>query len=133
MKRKQTRKLPFPAKSIFKNRNVRKALTYAFDFEWSNRNLFYNAYTRTKSFFDNSELASQNLPNKEELLILENYRGKIPDEVFTTIFSPPNTDEENGLRKNLRVARRLLKKEGWIIKDDVLTNKSTGEIFEFEI
>lgn len=120
-------------KSIFKNRNVRKALTYAFDFEWSNRNLFYNAYTRTKSFFDNSELASQNLPSKEELLILENYRGKIPDEVFTTIFSPPNTDEENGLRKNLRVARRLLKKEGWIIKDDVLTNKSTGEIFEFEI
>ena len=86
-------------KSMFQNRNVRKALTYAFDFEWSNRNLFYNAYTRTKSFFDNSELASQSLPSKEELAILENYRGKIPDEVFTTIFSPPNTNEENGLRK----------------------------------
>ena len=54
------------------------------------------------------------------MAILENYRGKIPDEVFTTIFSPPNTNEENGLRKNLRTARRLLKKEGWIIKDDVL-------------
>ena len=120
-------------KTIFQNRNVREALTYAFDFEWSNRNLFYNAYTRTKSFFDNSELASQNLPSKEELAILENYRGKIPDEVFTTIFSPPNTDEENGLRKNLRTARRILKKEGWIIKDDVLINKETGEIFEFEI
>jgi len=120
-------------KSIFQNRNVRKALTYAFDLEWSNRNLFYNAYTRTKSFFDNSELASQDLPNKEELAILENYRGKIPDEVFTTVFSPPNTNKENGLRKNLRNARRLLKKEGWIIKDDVLINKETGEIFEFEI
>ena len=120
-------------KSIFENRNVRKALTYAFDFEWSNRNLFYNAYTRTKSFFDNSELSSQSLPSKEELTILDNYKGKIPDEVFTTIFTPPNTGEANGIRKNLRMARRLLKKEGWIIKDDVLTNKNTGEVFEFEI
>ena len=69
-------------KSIFQNKNVRKALTYTFDFEWSNRNLFYNAYTRTKSFFDNSELSSQSLPSKEELSILENYRGQIPDEIF---------------------------------------------------
>ena len=120
-------------KTIFKNRNVRKALTYAFDFEWSNRNLFYNAYTRTKSFFDNSELSSQNLPSDDELKILEKYRGKIPDEVFTSVYTPPNTAEENGLRKNLRIARRLLKQEGWIIKDDVLTNEKTGEIFEFEI
>ena len=65
-------------KSIFKNKNVRKALTYIFDFEWSNRNLFYGAYTRTKSFFDNSELSSQNFPSNEELKILEKYRGKIP-------------------------------------------------------
>jgi len=120
-------------KNIFKNRNVRKALSYAFDFEWSNRNLFYGAYTRTKSFFDNSELSSQSLPSKEEVKILEKYRGKIPDEVFTSIFVPPNTDEENGLRKNLRIARRLLKQEGWIIKNDKLVNKETGEIFKFEI
>jgi microcin C transport system substrate-binding protein len=120
-------------KSIFQNRNVRKALGYAFDFEWSNRNLFYNAYTRTKSFFDNSDLSSQSLPSKEELVILENYRGKIPDEIFTTVFSPPSTDEENGLRNNLRMARRLLKQEGWVIKDDLLTKEETGEIFKFEI
>lgn len=120
-------------KSIFQNRNVRKALTYTFDFEWSNRNLFYGAYTRTKSFFDNSELSSQNLPTEKELEILENYRGRIPDEVFTSIFTPPSTDEENGLRNNLRFARRLLKQEGWVIKDDLLTHKDTGEIFKFEI
>ncbi len=120
-------------RSIFQNRNVRKALTYTFDFEWSNRNLFYNAYTRTKSFFDNSELSSQSLPSDEELKILEKYRGKVPDEVFTSVYSPPSTEEENGLRKNLRIARRILKQEGWIIKDDVLTNEKTGEIFEFEI
>ena len=120
-------------KSIFQNRNVRKALTYTFDFEWSNRNLFYGAYTRTKSFFDNSELSSQNLPTEEELEILEKYRGRVPDEVFTSIFTPPSTDEENGLRKNLRVARRLLKQEGWVIKNDLLSHKETGEIFKFEI
>ena len=120
-------------KSIFQNINVRKALTYAFDFEWSNRNLFYNAYTRTKSFFDNSDLSSQSFPSEEELFILEKYRGKVPEEIFTSIFSPPNTDDENGLRKNLRFARRLLKEEGWIIKNDVLTNGETGEIFKFEI
>jgi len=120
-------------KPIFQNKNVRKALTYSFDFEWSNRNLFYGAYTRTKSFFDNSELSSQNLPSKDELIILEKYRGKIPDEIFTSIFSPPNTNSENGLRKNLRLARRLLKEQGWIIKDDILINKNTGEVFEFEI
>ena len=99
-------------RSIFQNKNVRKALSYTFDFEWSNRNLFYNAYTRTKSFFDNSELSSQSLPSKDELAILEQYRGEIPDEVFNTIFSPPNTNEENGLRKNLRIARRLFKERG---------------------
>ncbi len=121
-------------KSIFKNRNVRKALTYAFDFEWSNKNLFYGAYTRTKSFFDNSELSSQSLPNSRELNILKKYKGKIPNEVFTEIYKPPTTfGEENSLRNNLRIARRILKKEGWIIKDDKLVNKTSGEIFKFEI
>jgi len=121
-------------KSIFKNKNVRKALGYAFDFEWSNRNLFYGAYTRTKSFFDNSELSSQNLPDGKELKILNKYKGRIPDEVFNTVFSPPNTElETNGLRKNLRIARRILKKEGWIIKNGVLTHHETGEILKFEI
>jgi len=86
-------------KNIFKNRNVRKALSYAFDFEWSNRNLFYGAYTRTKSFFDNSELSSQSLPNKKEIQILNKYKGKIPDEIFNSVFSPPNTElEDNSLK-----------------------------------
>ncbi len=120
-------------KSIFQNRNVRKALTYTFDFEWSNKNLFYGAYTRTKSFFDNSELSSQSPPSKDELAILNKYKGEIPEEIFTTIYKPPNTDEENGLRKNLRIARRILKKEGWVIKNDVLKHKETGETFKFEI
>ena len=121
-------------KPIFKNRNVRKALTYAFDFEWSNKNLFYNAYTRTKSFFDNSELSSQSYPSKKELKILSKFKDKIPPEIFNEIYQPPRTDDkENGLRKNLRTARRILKNEGWIIQNDILTNKITGEVFKFEI
>ena len=121
-------------KPIFKNRNVRKALTYAFDFEWSNKNLFYDAYTRTKSFFDNSELSSQNFPSKKELKILSEFKDKIPPEIFNEIYQPPRTDDkENGLRKNLRTARRILKNEGWIIQNDILTNKITGEEFKFEI
>ena len=121
-------------KPIFKNRNVRKALTYAFDFEWSNKNLFYNAYTRTKSFFDNSELSSQSYPSKKELKILAKFKDKIPPEIFNEIYQPPRTDDkENGLRKNLRTARRILKDEGWIIQNDMLTNKITGEVLKFEI
>ena len=121
-------------KPIFKNRNVRKALTYAFDFEWSNKNLFYNAYTRTKSFFDNSELSSQSYPSKKELKILLKFKDKIPPEIFNEIYQPPRTDDkENGLRKNLRTARRILKDEGWIIQNDILTNKITGEVLKFEI
>ena len=90
-------------KPIFKNRNVRKALTYAFDFEWSNKNLFYNAYTRTKSFFDNSELSSQSYPSKKELKILSKFKDKIPPEIFNEIYQPPRTDDkENGLRKKLK-------------------------------
>ena len=120
-------------KSIFKNRNVRRALSYAFDFEWSNRNLFYDAYSRTKSFFDNSELSSQHLPSKEELKILEKYKKEIPKEIFNTIYTPPSTLGEGSLRGNLRIARRLLKQEGWVIKDDILINQITGQPLKFEI
>ncbi len=121
-------------KPIFQNRNVRKALSYAFDFEWSNRNLFYGAYKRTRSFFDNSELSSRQLPNEKELLILKKYKDRIPKEIFEKIYTPPTTEgDENNLRKNLRIARRILKNEGWIIRDDKLINKDTKEQLKFEI
>ena len=68
---------------------MRKALAYAFDFEWANKNLFYGAYTRTKSYFSNSELASRGLPGPDELEILEPFRGQVPEEVFTQEYRPP--------------------------------------------
>ena len=120
-------------RAIFKDRRLRQALTHAFDFEWTNRSLFYGAYTRTRSFFSNSELASRGLPSPAELKILEPYRGRIPEEVFTQTYAPPRTDGNDSLRANLRTAFRLLEEAGWVVRNKVLVNATTGEPFTFEI
>lgn len=116
----------------FKNRAVRQALGYAFDFEWSNRQLFYGQYTRTTSFFENSDLAASGLPTTEELALLEPLRGKIPDEVFTQAFSLPKTDGSGNIRKNLRTAVRLLRKAGWRVVNNQLINPADGKPMEIE-
>jgi microcin C transport system substrate-binding protein len=120
-------------REIFKDRLVRQALAYAFDFEWSNTNLFYGQYTRTKSYFSNSELASSGLPSAAEFEILEPYRGQIPDEVFTTEYDPPSTDGSGNIRSNLRKGTDLLKQAGWEVRAGVMTNVQTGKPLEFEI
>ncbi|MBM3542360.1 MAG: ABC transporter substrate-binding protein, partial [Alphaproteobacteria bacterium] len=104
----------------FKDRRVRQALGYAFDFEWTNKNLFFGQYARTRSFFSNSELASSGLPSKEELALLEPYRDKLPPEVFTKEYAPPLTDGSGNNREQLREARRLLEEAGWRVKDGKL-------------
>lgn len=116
----------------FTDPKVREALSYAFDFEWSNNNLFYGQYTRTNSFFSNSELASSGLPEGKELEVLEQFRGQIPDDVFTEEYTLPTTDGSGNLRENLRVASNLLSEAGWEVQDGVLTNTETGEIMEIE-
>ncbi len=120
-------------KSIFKDRRVREALALVFDFEWANRVLFYNAYTRSRSYFNNSELASSGLPSKEERRLLEPLRGKIPEEVFTKAFLPSQTDGSGQSRSNLRKANTLLKQAGWTVQAGVLQNSSTGEKMKFQI
>lgn len=120
-------------RGMFGDRRVRQALAYAFDFEWTNKTLFYGQYTRTKSYFSNSELASSGLPSAEELQILEKYRGRIPDEVFTTEYNPPTTDGSGNIRDNLRKAVELLKQAGWGIKDRKLVDPGTGQPMAFEI
>jgi microcin C transport system substrate-binding protein len=120
-------------KDIFKDKRVREALGYAFDFEWTNKTLFYGLYTRTRSYFDNSELAATGLPSPEELKILEPYRGKVPDEVFTKEYQPPRTDGSGNNRANLRLAVELLKQAGWEVKNGVLVNGATGQPLTFEI
>jgi microcin C transport system substrate-binding protein len=117
---------------MFQDPRVRQALTLMFDFEWSNKTLFYDAYARTKSYFSNSELASSGLPTGEELKILEPFRGKVPDEVFAKEYRPPVTDGSGNIREQTREALRLLREAGWEIKNQKLTN-AKNEAFEFEI
>ena len=118
---------------LFQDARVRQALGYAFDFEWSNRNLFYNQYTRTRSYFDNSELAARGLPSPEELALLEPLRKELPPEVFTTAYAPPVANDDAQLRANLQKALKLLQDAGWTFRDRKLVNAKTGEPFRFEL
>jgi len=120
-------------KPMFRDRRLREALAYAFDFEWSNKNLFYGQYRRTKSYYSNSELAARRLPDNDELAILEPYRGRIPDEVFTRVYEPPKTEGTGKIRRNLRTATRILRQAGWRVKDGKLIDPESGKAVEFEI
>ena len=120
-------------KEKFKDRRVRKALSYAFDFEWSNKNLFFDAYKRTDSYFENSELASSGLPSIEELSFLNPYFDILPNEIFTKNYKNPVTDGSGYMREQLQEASKLLRDAGWELVEGNLINPSTKEIFEFEI
>jgi microcin C transport system substrate-binding protein len=117
---------------IFQDPRVRRALAYAFDFEWSNKTLFYGAYTRTRSYFSNSELASSGVPSGEELKILEPFRGKVPEDVFTKEYRPPATEGSGNIREGAREALRLLGEAGWTVKGQKLVD-GRGEPMQFEI
>ena len=119
-------------KSKFQNRRVREALALTFDFEWANKNLFFGQYTRTRSYFSNSELAATKIPTGAELKFLEPLRGQIPAEVFTKEFKLPETDGSGRSRRQLRQAKRLLETAGWFVKDGKLTNSETSEVMALE-
>lgn len=97
---------------------IREALALLFDFEWTNRQLFNGAYTRTRSYFDNSELASSGLPGEKELSILEPLRDQIPEEVFDKPFKLPQTNADGMIREQQRRAYELLTDAGWKIEND---------------
>lgn len=119
---------------VFADVKVRKALDYVFDFEWSNKQFAYNAYTRTDSYFENSDLASPaGPPTGRELEILEKYRGKIPDEVFTARYVPPVTKGDGNNRDNLRTAMQLLDEAGYKVGKDGIRVNDKGQRLSFEI
>jgi microcin C transport system substrate-binding protein len=99
----------------FRDPRVRLAFNYAFDFEWSNANLFYGQYTRSRSYFNNSEMEAKGLPDEAELAILIPLKDKIPPEVFTTEFINPVNKTPQDKRKNLRQAAKLLSDAGWTV------------------
>jgi ABC-type oligopeptide transport system, periplasmic component len=99
----------------FQDKRVREALGLAFDFEWSNRNLFFGLYTRTTSFFENSDMMAVGPPSPEEVALLEPFRSQLPPEVFGEPFVPPVTDGSGNNREQLKKARELLKAAGWTV------------------
>lgn len=117
---------------LFRDVRVRRALTLAMDFHWSNRNLFYGQYQRCDSYFSNSPLAARGLPTGDELALLEPFRDQLPEEVFTREWKPPTSPDAMALRENLIEAKRLLEDAGWHYRDGALRN-AAGEPFRFEI
>lgn len=115
---------------IFEDVRVRQAMILAFDFEWSNKTLFFSQYKRTRSFFQNSEMEAKGLPSPEELKILEPLRGKIPDEVFTTEYNPPVSDGSGTNAENLAKAAQLLDAAGWKLESG--RRMKDGKPFEIE-
>ena len=117
----------------FADRRVRKALSLAYDFEWAKRSLFYGQYSRTDSFFENSEdLQAVGLPSAAELALLEPFREQLQADVFEAeAYVPPVTKGDGNNRRNLRQARRLLEEAGWTIQDGVLKN-AAGEAMTIE-
>jgi microcin C transport system substrate-binding protein len=114
---------------------VRQALNFAFDFEWSNANLFYGQYTRSRSYFNNSEMEAKGLPSPGELAILEPLKDQLPPEVFTAEFANPANDTPQARRKNLRLASKLLEEAGWKVTADGnrnLLNNAKGERLSIE-
>lgn len=119
-------------RDLFKDPKVRQALGLALDFEWINKSLFHDQYTRTNSFFSNSYLAATGLPEGLELEYLNRFRGKLPDEIFIQPLSAPTTIGKHGIRTHLKMAKKLLSESGWSIREGVLTNQQ-GKKFEFDI
>ena len=117
---------------LFQDPKVRQALAYAFDFEWTNRTIMYGQYARTESYFSNTELAAEGLPSAAELALLEPFRDRLPEEVFTQTYQAPKAEGERGIRQNLRSALQLLGEAGWQVEGGRLVN-AEGQPFRFEI
>jgi microcin C transport system substrate-binding protein len=110
---------------------VRQAFDLAFDYEWSNKNLFYGLYKRTASYFENSEMKADGAPSAAELAVLEPFRKDLPPTVFEAPYVPPVSDGSGSDRKLLRQAAELLTAAGWEMKDGVRTNK-VGDVLDAE-
>jgi len=115
----------------FKDVRVREALGLALDYEWMNRQMFYNSYQRVNGLFGNTDCEATGLPTPEELALLEPLRAAVPAAVFGPMTVPPRTDGTSSLRANLRRAQALMKEAGWEVRDGKLRN-AMGEPFDIE-
>jgi microcin C transport system substrate-binding protein len=117
---------------MFQDRRVRQAISVLFDFEWINASLFHNAYKRNASYFPNSQYAHQGAPSEQELALLKPYKQQLPKDLFEGGFTPAVSKGDGNVRQQMRTAIKLLREAGWEQENGVLTNKDSGEKFEFE-
>lgn len=116
----------------FSDPRVREAIGLTMDYEWMNKTLFYNAYARSNSFFQNTEFQATGLPKGAELNLLAPHKSELPESVFTEQFNVPTTDGTGYSRENLIKAQRLLDEAGWVLKDGKRVNAKTGERMSIE-
>ncbi len=117
----------------FQDRRVRMAINMLFDFEWTNKNIFYDSYNRTRSYFQNTEYMADSLPQGRELEILEEFRDELPAEVFSEVYENFSTDGSGNIRPQLRQAVTLLREAGYVSRNGVMVNNETGEPLAFEL
>ncbi|MFL5046314.1 MAG: extracellular solute-binding protein, partial [Xanthobacteraceae bacterium] len=117
----------------FKDARLRRAFNFAFDFEETNKQMFFGQYKRIASYFEGLELASSGLPEGQELAILETVRDKVPPEAFTTPYSNPVGGNPENVRANLREALRLMKEAGYEVRDRRLVEVSSGRPLSVEL
>ncbi len=117
---------------LFADRDVRMALSQVFDFEWANNNLFYKQSQRNNSYFPNFPFAAKGVPTEQERKLLEPFKDQLPAELFIEPFEVPVHNTVDDLQKSRTKALSLLKKAGWVLKDQKLVHAKTGKPFTFE-
>jgi peptide/nickel transport system substrate-binding protein len=121
-------------RAIFADVRVREALGYMFDFDWLNRNLFYGLLKRSDSFFAGSELSSTGQPaTARERELLAPFAGAVRDDILEGHWAPPVADGSGRDREMARQALALLSEAGWVLEENILRRKDTGEPFAFEM
>ena len=117
----------------FKNPKVRQAISYAFNFPWANKNLFYNQYQRLSSYFENTRFAAKGVPEDLELMVLAEEKDNLPEEIFTTPIEEIFRNDKLSDRENLKLAVKLLNEAGYDFINEKMCNVKTGEPLELEI
>ena len=121
-------------KDKFKDIRVRKAIGLMFNFEWSNKTLFYDLYARINSFWENSDMAATGKPSKDELIILNSLKNTLPSGIIDSDVAEVSVSSTKQLdRKNLRMASKLLDDAGWEVGDDGLRKNNSGATLDIEI
>lgn len=118
---------------VMQDIRVRQALEYAFNFEWTNENIFYGTYARSDSFFENTDMQATGIPQGAELALLENFRDQLPPEVFTEAAHVPNVSGTRPRDRNaLRIAGELLDAAGWVVGDDGVRRNAAGDAMQLD-